>query len=197
MTGVNSHGGLLTPSQRELLENPDEMTDQQRYRLRRRIRQGITDFAYLANRLPPKERELIFEQKGGQKDADFYNGLWHMFQFAYLGVPDAIDFEQLLEGALYDAEVRQHRDAGTVTEVGVTIETRQRYDLDEAESKFRNGELMTFEEIGALAAADRLAEDEFPGLVEHARERGIAPRRIPQLFSRAALGDVLENLGDG
>jgi hypothetical protein len=182
-------GALLTRTQREMLQDPESMTDQQRYRLRRRVRQGIKDFTHLANQLPEEDRDLIFELTGDEDDAAFYNGVRQMISFAYAGAPDEIDFETLLEFALYDAEIKQHRLSGTTTDVSVEIETREHFDLDDVEEKYRNESELTYEEIGALLASGRLDEEELLELSEVAREHGYTEH-----FNMMLVGGVMDQV---
>lgn len=168
---------ILTKRQREYLRGEREPTQERtmRTRIRERARAGIVDFALLANGLPDDDRDAIFELTGEQADADLYNGVAKFIELVYLGAPDGVDFEGLLEFALYNAEMSRHRMTGTTIDVDLSVEVVQHHDLDEALEKFEAGDSMTYEEIGALLASGRLEEGDVERLADLATEQGYTP----------------------
>lgn len=109
--------GIITEDDRRLLKGEkddvsERAREQQRVRLRRRIRNGLSDFLILAEELDSSDYEAVFQFRTDDTDADIRTIICAL-AFLYRGVNDHTtkDFDTLIEMA---------EEQAAVTEQGIT-----------------------------------------------------------------------------
>lgn len=165
--------GILTPDDRKFLKGKKEYSSVQserdvRYRIRKRIKNGILDFSLLFAHLDKNDRKQVFsnynapekfrDDEAGFTSEDveellsstmFANSVSNTIAFLYLGVTDVgEDIIPVIKSAIHDAEENK---GYLVDELTVKIEIgKTEPDTEKLADKFRKGEPLSKEELGIL-----------------------------------------------
>jgi hypothetical protein len=162
--------GILTPDDRKFLEGKKEYSSKQsevdaRYRIRKRIKNGLLDFSLILGRLSGDDRSQIFKSNApGEsrkerlssedleefvKQTRFIRGIEHTIGFLYLGILDlGWNFEEVLEAGIKAGEEKR---GAVVESVSVQIEVEHSEpDVNELMKKLQSGEGITAEEMRTL-----------------------------------------------
>lgn len=139
--------GILSPSDREYLKNPDEFSSQAAYERRRaiveRVYESMYDYELLLNDLDPKVRREIFDKF--DPDDFSLNTLEWPVAFFYLGIGDAMDSGDLVVPAFVDLISEGIRQAflqrGETAWADVEIDIKTGGSVEELEKEVKSGEL--------------------------------------------------------
>jgi hypothetical protein len=151
------------------LENSDERT--LRTRLRKRIRDSISEYNLLFEHLSDADREqLLAAPKTSDSTAkteeltELSGGVACLFALLYEAIEDAPggDFKHRLQNAMHRVA---ERNGWILEEFDLTIEFAKTPDLDDWEGRFDEGEA-TIQEATILLQRDRISSDEFTEYVE-------------------------------
>jgi hypothetical protein len=147
--------GVLTPADREFLRGEatlesDQSTYDARYRIRRRVRNAVLDFALLFERMEHRDRERVFA------DDDLDDALVGAIALLYLGVGDG---DRSRRATFVEAVHRAERQCGA-TAVSAT------FDVERTTASVDG----TVEKIAAGAYRD-LTEEELRAFAHHCGER--------------------------
>jgi len=171
--------GILTPDDRKFLKGEKEYSNVQserdaRYRIRKRIKNGILDFSLLFAHLDKNDREQVFsnynpprkfrDEDEGFTSADvedlfnsttFANSISNTIAFLYLGVTDVgEDIIPIIKSAISDAEENR---GYLVEDLTVKIEIgKTEPDTEILAKKFREGEPLSKEELGILVKSGEI-----------------------------------------
>ena len=162
-----------------------------RTRIRKRIRETIVDFWLIATYLDDYDRDLIFETREPMEDWELREGIKNTIQFFYTGLDgsDLMDFETALSSAVHDAE-RKRYDGPVLVETEFDVDVNERFDVQEAYDKFRDGAPLEPMEVGALLVTGRVTDlDEVVRLAQHARGHGLIESSVSPLLAEQ-LSDV-------
>lgn len=150
---------LLTKSLRNYLLGRDDFEgrhatqkeNQKRMRLRKRIEQGIIDFA-LFSKIKEKDRSLIFSNLSEEDVA--YIGFVELIAFIYLGMREvSADFSLLVREGIFLGEARSPSEPGQkVDDVNVDIDVnyQDELDIDEILKRLMKEEPISREEFAEL-----------------------------------------------
>ena len=173
--------GMFSAHDREYLRDQlelDEANDRQkRYRLRRRIRQGIVDFSLLtaSDRLSHDDFRMMFAPKADPiTDAEFHFGVEDVLKTIYLGCRlNQLDFRSFLESAVIDAERSLRREDSERVTIQPTfdVEVSPTTDLEDARARLGRDEHVTPDEITSLILAGDLTVEELD-IEENAKKWG-------------------------
>lgn len=201
----NRDRGILTKDDRKFLRGEKDFESEQsvrdtRYRIRKRVRNGLLDFSILLHHLDRNDREQIFEAfekpslsiddgNVSLSPEEFQNvikktmltkGISDSLSFVYLGVEDAGgSFTGVLESAISEAEEER---GYVVEDVKVNIDvTREQPQFEDLIEKFEQGEPLSRSEISQIVRSGELDFDE---------------KTLEQIFSQIS-EEITEQLDDG
>lgn len=182
MSGDDRDRGILSSADRAYLRGETAFASAQsernaRARIRERIVQAILDFELLVERLPDRDRDLVFGKRFDQADGtEAFDALASVVAFLYRGIEETeLDFETALREGINLAEVQEGR-AATV-DLDLTFQT---LNPDQLRYKLERGESLSLAEIAYLHRSDEVRMDELARYfrdAEQARE-GIDDGRI-------------------
>lgn len=102
----NDQRGFLTPQDRELLINQVEggdLTKEQRFRIRKRLKNGIKDFELISHSVEEIDKKMVFREIADEDDS--YNYLAHLGALVYEAVDaSGYDSEEFIEDSIQIAE---------------------------------------------------------------------------------------------
>jgi hypothetical protein len=164
--------GILTPEQRRLLlgEGDEELSKEavrsRRYRIRRRVKEAVTDFLIL-NYLPDQDQKIVFEEYADAttikqlEDAYSFDKIHGMLFLFSRNMERELFLEFLSEGVERRISV-DHRRRGEHADVEVgfdiSIETTS---LDELKNRFDAREELAASELRSLFGSGRITLEEF------------------------------------
>ena len=163
--------GILSATDREYLcglkEYAQPQTDANRRQdIRKRVINGLEDFALLFLFLDRDERVKIFEELGEDGTEEV---ITTMTAFAYLGLEqDQPRFEKCLERGIIQAANRDKlfRSAGRATDAEVMIGIEFNPDPDRLYRRLEDGHELTDAEVGVLLRSGRLEAEDINKLEE-------------------------------
>ena len=172
--------GILTPEQRRLLlgEGDEELSEEalrsRRYRIRRRVKEALTDFLIL-DYLPDQDQKIVFEEYADattikQLDAHLsFDKIFGMLLLLSRNMERELFLEFLseaVEGRIREDHIRRGEHADVEVGFDISIETTT---LDELKDRFDAREELSPSETGALFFNDRVTSEE---LAEYWNDRG-------------------------
>ena len=163
--------GILTPEQRRLLlgEGDEELSEEairsRRYRIRRRVKEALTDFLIL-DYLPDQDQKIVFEEYADattirQLDAHSFDKIYVMLILFSRNMERELFLEFLseaVEGRIREDHIRRGEHADVEVGFDISIETTT---LDELKDRFDAREELTPSESGALFFNERVTSEEF------------------------------------
>lgn len=163
--------GILTPEQRRLLlgkideELSEEAIRSRRYRIRRRVKEALTDFLIL-DYLPDQDQKNVFEEYADattirQLDAHSFDKIYVMLILFSRNMERELFLEFLseaVEGRIREDHIRRGEHADVEVGFDISIETTT---LDELKDRFDAREELTPSEQGALFFNERVTSEEF------------------------------------
>lgn len=170
--------GILTEADRDFLHGEkEELTEQSkrdtRYRIRKRLKNGILDLGVLSAHLEDKDRKRVFEDLYDDQGPPFIGGLFFLGVRGVLDITDSISegvdaVEDIIEDAVFRA--LQDIDEEYMIEVDVHIDyEREKPDMEELLKKFEQNE-ENFDEFMYLLRNEQIEFelDNVIRLVKHA-----------------------------
>lgn len=169
MDGNERPRGILSQADRAYLRGESDLASTQserntRARIRDRTYNAMCDFELLVERLPERDRRLIFEKRFENMDgAAAFDALVSAVSFLYRATEDtSLDFETVLHEGINMAEVR----GGRVASVDLDL-TFHSLSVEQLRHKLEAGEALSLTEIAYLHDSDEIRMDE---LAEYFRD---------------------------
>lgn len=161
--------GILSKTDRDYLcglkEYAQPQTDANRRQdIRKRVENGLKDFALLWMFLGPDEREKVFDELGDDRTDEVIES---MVSFAYLGIDqDTTRLEECIErGVLAAANAdKLFRSAGRATDADVSIDIEYNPDAEKLYRRFEEGAQLSDAEVGVLVRSGKLDLEDIKGL---------------------------------
>lgn len=190
--------GILSPSDREYLRNPDNYSRQASYRRRdeiaERVWNSFLDGRLLFHELDEKERQRIFtgwsefantpdpsdDREYEPKEyaheifekIDAERGFAGFFAFLYLGLTeiDSLDFAEKLELGVRLAEGSRGRE---VSDFSLDIESHPRPTTDELLARFQKRQELSTDQLNRLRESDEIDDEELIQYYDSLADRGV------------------------
>lgn len=172
--------GILTPADRAYLGGDTEFESVQsernaRARIRNRVYEAVRDFELLVERLPERDRKLVFEKRFDDAGTEGFDALVSALAFLYLAVGETgLEFETVLREAINVAEATDDRAATVAFDL-----TFHALSADGLVAKLERGEELSLTEIAFLQRSGEVRPDELARyLGEDAPATGVDDGRI-------------------
>lgn len=170
--------GILSPTDRDYLcglkEYAQPQTDANRRQdIRKRVEDGLKDFALLWMFLEQDEREKVFDALGEDGTDEVIES---MVSFGYLGIDqDTTRIEECIErGVLAAANAdKLFRSAGRATDANVSIDIEYDPDAEKLYRRFDEGAQLSDAEVGVLVRSGKLGAEEIEELQDTEEFPGI------------------------
>ncbi|MHC3439560.1 hypothetical protein ACYJ1Y_16080 [Natrialbaceae archaeon A-gly3] len=164
---IERRRGMLTESDRKFLwgyDRPDEdyAINQKRFRIRRRIRHSLLDFAFLSS-LREEDVRLIFEDyHSDDPPLDLEWGVWGAIQWLYIALGEE-EFLHLLETAI-EMDIIERRGGEVTVDVDLTIKDDRTGDeldwpVESKEADCEGYEIPDLENLELMDAALEVMEE--------------------------------------
>jgi hypothetical protein len=120
--------GFLTPKDRELLIQElegEKLTKEQRYRIRKRLRNGIKDFELVSHCVENSDKKRVFREMADEESS--HNYFAHLGALVYEAVDaSGYDSEEFIEDSI---RIAQELDDDQGIDVGISIDNSSGEDI--------------------------------------------------------------------
>lgn len=180
---VEVSGGILTTNDRKMLvsENRQAATDsekiiQRRHRMRKRVRQGLSDGVLLCDLMSDPDCRQVFNlDEDNREDERVLEGIAGLMGFIWRGFklhgkPEDLTFNQLINRGIMMAEKAHNPNARIDVSVHVDLDVKSSPSIDGIYQRFKEGRPLGHDEVGRLLTSGKVSDpDELQELSEYAR----------------------------
>lgn len=161
--------GILSKTDRNYLAGRKDYKHEQselnrKQEIRQRTENSLRDFVFLTNYLESNQKEKIFSAFEEDELEDLFSVI---FAFIYEGTGrDITQLEKIIKSGLM-SDISRGAGKPHITDVksvSVDIDIEMKPDVDEAHDRFKQGKVLTPEEIGLLVRHGRLSSGELQEL---------------------------------